>query len=164
MIQGLESFVYMGISIAISFGLVMLTRKIVHHKLSEPEGAQKLNGIVTIIIAVSEAGYLAINFGLIEFALEIITTIGVGMVFLGIAFQHQLKNIASGIGLFFSHEVNVGDIVKIKDEQGTIIEIHLTKTVALTDDGERIVIPNQKFAEEVIKIKHASREDPFKKK
>ena len=164
MIQGIESFVYMVISIAISFGLVMITRKIVNNKLSDLEGSQKLIGIITIVIAVSEAGYLAINFGLIEFALEIITTIGVGMVFLGIAFQHQLKNIASGIGLFFGHEVNVGDIVKIKDEKGTIIEIHLTKTVALTDEGERIVIPNQKFAEEVVTIKHASREDPFSKK
>ncbi len=151
----------MVISIGIALGLILITRKVVTYKLSELEGSQKLIGIITIIIAVSEAGYLAINFGLIDFALEIITTIGVGMVFLGIAFQHQLKNIASGIGLFFGKEVNVGDIVKIKDEQGTIIEIHLTKTVAMTDDGERIVIPNQKFAEEVVKIKHAAREDPF---
>jgi len=163
MITGFESFVYMVISIGIALGLILITRKIVAYKLSELEGSQKLIGIITIIIAVSEAGYLAINFGLIDFALEIITTIGVGMVFLGIAFQHQLKNIASGIGLFFGKEVNVGDIVKIKDEQGTIIEIHLTKTVAMTDDGERIVIPNQKFAEEVVKIKHAMREDPFSK-
>jgi len=161
MISGFESFVYMAISIGVALGLILITRKVVTYKLSELEGSQKLIGIVTIIIAVSEAGYLAINFGLIDFALEIITTIGVGMVFLGIAFQHQLKNIASGIGLFFGKEVNVGDIVKVKDEQGTIIEIHLTKTVAMTDDGERIVIPNQKFAEEVVKIKHATREDPF---
>ncbi len=161
MISGFESFVYMAISIGVALGLILITRKIVTYKLSELEGSQKLIGIITIIIAVSEAGYLAINFGLIDFALEIITTIGVGMVFLGIAFQHQLKNIASGIGLFFGKEVNVGDIVKIKDEQGTIIEIHLTKTVAMTDDGERIVIPNQKFAEEVVKIKHAARQDPF---
>ena len=151
----------MAISIGIALGLILITRKIVTYKLSELEGSQKLIGIITIIVAVSEGGYLAINFGLIDFALEIITTIGVGMVFLGIAFQHQLKNIASGIGLFFGKEVNVGDMVKIKDEQGTIIEIHLTKTVAMTDDGERIVIPNQKFAEEVVKIKHAAREDPF---
>lgn len=163
MIEGFESFAYMAISLAVAFGFVLLTRKVVTKLFSELEGSQKLIGIITLVIAVTEAGYLAINFGLIDFALEIITTIGVGMVFLGIAFQHQLKNIAAGIGLFFSHEVNVGDIIKIKEEQGTIIELHLTKTVALTDEGERIVIPNQKFAEEVVKIRHAAREDPFSK-
>lgn len=163
MIEGFESLVYLGISLAIALTLILITRKIVYSRFSELEGSQKLVGIVTIVIAVTEAAYVGINFGLLDFALEIITTIGVGMVFLAVAFQHQLKNIVAGIGLFFNKEVNVGDVIQIKDEKGTIIELHLTKTVALTDEGERLVIPNQKFAEDIVKIKHSTRDNPFSK-
>jgi len=86
----------------------------------------------------------------LNFALEIITSVGVGMVIFGIALQHQLKNIAAGIGILFSSDINIGDSIMIKDIQGIIIEIHLTKIIALTEEGGRIIIPNQKLAEDVV--------------
>ena len=112
-------------------------------------GAQKLLGIASLLIIISEIAYLGASLGLFEIALEVITSIGVGMVIFGIALQHQLKNIAAGIGVFFSSDINIGDSITINDIHGVIIEIHLTKIIALTEDGGRIIIPTQKLAEDV---------------
>lgn len=149
-----EHLVPLVISIVISFVLIIIAKKIISSKFDHVQGSQKLIGIISVIIGLTESAYLGINFGLLDFALEIITSVGVGMVLFGIALQHQLKNIVAGLGMLFSKEVNVGDIITVKEDTGTIIELHLTKTVALTDEGERLVIPNQTFSEGIIKIKH----------
>lgn len=147
------NFYLIPISIIVSIIAFFIARAIVNHKFKKLHGGrQKINGIISIVIAFVEIAFLGAAFGLFEFALEIITSVGVGIVFLGIALQHQLKNIVSGFGLYFGSDISVGDIVTIKEESGTIIEIHLTKTIALTDEGERLIIPNQKFAEDVTKI------------
>ncbi|NND87528.1 MAG: mechanosensitive ion channel [Nitrosopumilus sp.] len=113
--------------------------------------------MASLLIVISEVAYLGASLGLFEFALELITSIGVGMVVFGIALQHQLKNIAAGIGVFFSSDINIGDSITIKDVQGVIIELHLTKIIALTENGGRIIIPNQKLAEDVTVIYNKQR-------
>lgn len=118
--------------------------------MKDLNGHQKLLGIISILIVLSEVTYLGTALGLFEFALEIITSIGVGMVLLGIALQHQLKNIVAGIGIYFNREINVGDSIMVKDVKGVIIELHLTKIIALTEDGGKIIIPNQKLAEDMV--------------
>jgi len=89
---------------------------------------------------------------LFELALEKIPSIGVGIVIFGIALQHQLKNIAAGIEVYFGSDIDIGDSILIKETHGVIIELHLTKIVALTEDGGRMIIPNQKLAEDVVII------------
>lgn len=118
--------------------------------MKDLNGHQKLLGIISILIVLSEVTYLGTALGLFEFALEIITSIGVGMVLLGIALQHQLKNIVAGIGIYFNREINVGDSIMVKEVKGVIIELHLTKIIALTEDGGKIIIPNQKLAEDMV--------------
>ena len=146
------------ISIFLSGILFVFAKLFLKRKLYLLHGHQKLLGIVIIAIILGELAFLGVMFGLFDFALEIITSVGVGMVILGISFQHQLKNIVAGIGLFFNNEVNIGDIITIKDERGTVIELHLTHTVALDESEERIIIPNQKFAEDVIRVQHKKRQ------
>ena len=146
------------ISIIVSGTLFVIAKIFLKRKFHALQGHQKLLGIVIIVIILGEIVFLSVMFGLFDFALEIITSVGVGMVILGISLQHQLKNIVAGIGLFFNNEVNVGDIITIKEERGTVIELHLTHTVALDESGERIIIPNQKFAEDVIRVQHKKRQ------
>lgn len=144
-------------SIIISVSSFFIVRYVVNKKMHSLNGAQKLLGIASLLIIISEIAYLGVSLGLFEFALEVVTSIGVGMVIFGIALQHQLKNIAAGIGLFFSSDINIGDSVLIKDVEGIIIELHLTKIVALTEDGGRIIIPNQKLAEDVVIVYNKKR-------
>jgi|GEM_PF-2923872 len=145
-----ENFILILISLIISACVFFTFRLIIKKSMKDLNGAQKLLGIVSILIVFSEIIYLGTALGLFEFALEIITSIGVGMVLLGIALQHQLKNIVAGIGIYFNREINVGDSIMIKEVKGVIIELHLTKIIALTEDGGKIMIPNQKLAEDMV--------------
>ncbi len=149
-----EQIIFAFLSVGIAAILFFVARQIVLIKIGSLQGSQKVLGIITITIILAEVVYLGTNFGLFTIAIELITSIGVSMVLLGIAAQHQLKNIVSGIGVFFNSDIEIGDQIKIKDDRGIIIEIHLTKTIALTDEGERIIIPNQKFAEDVVVVYH----------
>jgi small-conductance mechanosensitive channel len=153
----LESFYYVLLSIIVAITLFFITRYVIRKKMHNLTGTQKLLGIVSILIIISEIAYLGTSLGLFEFALEIITSIGVGMVIFGIALQHQLKNIAAGIGVYFGSDINIGDSILIKETHGVIIELHLTKIVALTEDGGRIIIPNQKLAEDVVIVYNKKR-------
>lgn len=146
----IENFVLILISLVISAGFFLVFRLIIKKFMKDLNGHQKLLGIISILIVLSEVTYLGTALGLFEFALEIITSIGVGMVLLGIALQHQLKNIVAGIGIYFNREINVGDSIMIKEVKGVIIELHLTKIIALTEDGGKIIIPNQKLAEDMV--------------
>jgi len=149
-----ENYLYILTSIIISTILFFIVRFIINKKVDHESGAQKLLGIASLLIVIAEFIYVGRSLGLFEFALEIITSVGVGMVIFGIALQHQLKNIAAGIGIFFNSDINVGDLIKIKEISGVIIELHLTKIIALTEDGGRIIIPNQKLAEDFVIIFH----------
>lgn len=57
----------------------------------------------------------------------------------------------------FNSDVNIGDLIRIKEVYGIIIAIHLTKIVALSEDGGRIIIPNQKLAEDYVTIYNKQR-------
>ena len=83
-----------------SAALLIITRIAINKKNKKKAGTQKLLGIVSLVIIIPEIIFLGLSLGLFEFALEVITSIGVGMVIFGIALQHQLKNIVAGVGLF----------------------------------------------------------------
>ena len=152
-----EEFYSLLSSLFISVISLFVIRYIIRKKMKNFVGTQKIIGFVSFIIIVSEAIYLGSSLGLFEIALEVITSIGVGMVIFGIALQHQLKNVAAGIGIFFNPDINVGDSITIKDVNGVIIELHLTKIVALSEDGGRIIIPNQKLAEDFVIVYNKQR-------
>ena len=65
----------------------------------------------------------------------------------------------AGIGIYLNPEIDVGDIVEVDGTKGVILELHLTKITAMTEDGVKFFIPTQKFHEEVIKIYHKERKD-----
>ena len=99
-----------------------------------------------------EIVYLGTTFGIFELAIEIIAYLGIGLWLFLIPFQTYLKNIASGISNYVNTEIDIRDIVEIKVKKGVIIEFHLTKTVLLTEHGQRISVPNHRFSEDVVVI------------
>ena len=59
----------------------------------------------------------------------------------------------SGIGIYLDKRIDIGDII-VDSKKGTIVEFHLMKTVALTDKGECMNVPNLKFSESIILVSH----------
>ena len=149
----LTELVYGILSIILTACVIIATKIIDKIKFAELHGSHKILGIVAILSITGEVVYLSIAFGLLQFALETITSIGVGIILLGVAFQTKLKNAISGISIAINPKINLGDYLEVENVKGKIFQFGLTKTIIETDDGARIMIPNVKFDEEIIKIK-----------
>ena len=140
------------VSIAIVAAIIGITKAIEKTKLEELQGSQKILGIVAILAIVGEIVYLSIAFGLLQFALETITSIGVGIILLGVAFQNKLKNSIAGISIAINPKIHIGDSIELENVKGKIIQFGLTKTIIKLEDDSRVIVPNVKFDEEIIKI------------
>lgn len=78
------------------------------------------------------------------------STAVVGLV-VGLAAQRTLSNFISGILIAFAQPLRIGDRVTVGGETGIVEEIGLTYTFIRTDDGSRLVIPNEKLASDTIR-------------
>ncbi len=148
----MTELVYGVISIIIVVFIIGITKAIEKKKLGKLQGSQKILGIVSILAITGETVYLSITFGLLQFALETITSIGIGIVLLGVAFQNKLKNTIAGISIAIDPKINIKDSIEVENVKGTIIQFGLTKTTIELEDGSRVMVPNVKFDEEIIKI------------
>jgi small-conductance mechanosensitive channel len=155
----LTELIYGIISIIITLVVISITKVIDKTKFEELHGSQKILGIVAILAITGEIVYLSIAFGLLDFALETITSIGVGLVFLGITFQNKLKNAIAGISIVLSPRINLGDFIEVENVKGKIIQFGLTKTVVEIDNGSKVMIPNVKFDEEIIRIESKKKKE-----
>ncbi len=76
-----------------------------------------------------------------------VTTIlaGAGIIGLALAFAFQdiAANFISGIFISFRRPIHIGDIVKIQDYMGKVLEINLRDTILLTFQGQMVIIPNK---------------------
>ena len=104
------------------------------------------------MVITGEVVYLSIAFGLLQFALETITSIGVGIVLLGVAFQNKLKNTIAGISITTNPKIHIKDFIEVESIKCRITQFGLTNTSMELEDESKVMIPNVKFDEEIIKI------------
>src|SRR2546421_10885491 len=64
----------------------------------------------------------------------------------GFASQRTLGNFVAGLLIAFTQPVRLGDDVVIESTEGTVEEIGLIYTFVRTENGDRLVIPNEKLA------------------
>jgi small-conductance mechanosensitive channel len=69
---------------------------------------------------------------------------------IGFASQRTIGNFVAGLLIAFTQPIRLGDRVEIDDQAGNVEEIGLTYTFIRTDDGSRLVIPNEKLASDTI--------------
>lgn len=154
-----EKIIYGFLSIIVSAIVFLSIRYTIRKKLRDLKGTQKLLGLITIGIIVSELVYLGISFELFKIAAEIIASIGVAFALVVWSIQNNLKNAVAGIGIYLNPEIDVGDIIEVDGNKGVIIEIQLTKITAISEEGVKLFIPTQKIHEEVVKIHHKERRE-----
>ena len=140
------------ISIIISITVFSVIKLVISRKLSNLRGSQKLVGLISFIIVIIQLVYLGVLFDLFTLAASVIASFGVAFALVSFALQNHLKNIVSGIGLYLNKKINIGDTIEIDGKKGVITEFHLLKTIAKTQEGKIMNIPNLKFSETVILI------------
>ena len=69
---------------------------------------------------------------------------------IGFASQRTIGNFVAGLLIAFTQPIRLGDRVEIESSRGTVEEIGLTYTFIRTDEGARLVIPNEKLASDTI--------------
>ncbi|HZX24612.1 MAG TPA: mechanosensitive ion channel domain-containing protein [Woeseiaceae bacterium] len=79
----------------------------------------------------------------------LIAAIGGLAVGVSFALQGPVANYGAGLVIILTRMYRVGDTVTIRDCSGLVEDISLATTVLLTEDGERIVIPNRQITGEI---------------
>ena len=69
----------------------------------------------------------------------------------GFASQRTLGNFVAGLLIAFTQPLRLGDDVVVEDTGGIVEEIGLIYTFVRTENGDRLVIPNEKLASDTIR-------------
>src|SRR5438477_7516395 len=69
----------------------------------------------------------------------------------GFASQRTLGNFVAGLLIAFTQPLRLGDNVVIEETEGVVEEIGLIYTFVRTENGDRLVIPNEKLASDTIR-------------
>jgi small conductance mechanosensitive channel len=69
----------------------------------------------------------------------------------GFASQRTLGNFVAGLLIAFTQPLRLGDAVVIENTEGVVEEIGLIYTFVRTENGDRLVIPNEKLASDTIR-------------
>lgn len=72
-------------------------------------------------------------------------------IIVGFASQRTLGNFVAGLLIAFTQPLRLGDDVVIENIEGTVEEIGLIYTFVRTENGDRLVIPNEKLASDTIR-------------
>lgn len=97
---------------------------------------------------------IGILFALDNLGISISSLAAVGavlMVGIGFGLQNITQNFISGIIILIERPIKVGDIIRVGNSSGRIIDIRVRSTVIQTRDEVTIIVPNSKLiSEEVI--------------
>ena len=93
----MSQIVFAVISIVITITIMLIAKCIDRIKFKGLTGSHKIVVVVSMLAIAGELVYLSTSFGLLEYVFEIIASVGVGLVVLGITFQNKLKNAAAGL-------------------------------------------------------------------
>ncbi|WP_419782239.1 mechanosensitive ion channel family protein [Malaciobacter marinus] len=97
--------------------------------------------IGAVIIAVGKLGITLTPF---------IAGIGAASLGAGLALQGTLSNYGAGLSIIITRPFIVGNTITVQDVFGIVEEIKLGHTILLTEDGEKITVPNKYIIGEVI--------------
>ncbi|WP_338665555.1 mechanosensitive ion channel family protein [Pararoseomonas sp. SCSIO 73927] len=73
---------------------------------------------------------------------DLLATLGLGSLAVGLAFRDILQNWFSGVMILYSQPFRVGDQIVSGAHEGTVEHVEARATIIKTYDGQRVLIPN----------------------
>lgn len=83
-------------------------------------------------------------------ALGVLASSAVLGIVVGFAARQTLANAIAGIQLAITQPIRVGDLVTFEDHTGIVEDIRLSYTYVLSDDGPRVIIPNERLSQSTL--------------
>jgi small-conductance mechanosensitive channel len=102
--------------------------------------------ILTIGVALALAQFAAVK----RVATGVLASSAVLGLVVGFAARQTLANAVAGVLLAITQPIRIGDLVTFEDATGTVEDIRLTYTYIRTEDGSRVVVPNERLAQSTV--------------
>ncbi len=102
--------------------------------------------IIVIGIAMALAQFAAVK----RLATGVLASSALLGLVVGFAARQVLANAVAGIMLAITQPIRIGDLITFEENTGTVEDIRLTYTYVRTDDGRRIVVPNERLAQNTV--------------
>ena len=103
--------------------------------------------IVVVGVAIALSQFTALD----RFAASILASSAIAAAVIGFAAQRTLGNIIAGVSLAITQPIRIGDLVAFDEHRGVVEDIRLTHTYLQTGADTRIVVPNGRLADSVIR-------------
>src|SRR3954451_12546914 len=103
-------------------------------------------GIVVIGVMLALSQFAAVK----RVATGVLASSAVLGLVVGFAARQTLANAVAGILLAITQPIRIGDQVTFEGATGSVEDIRLTYTYVRTDDGTRVVIPNERLASNTV--------------
>jgi small-conductance mechanosensitive channel len=102
--------------------------------------------IIVIGVALALAQFAAVK----RVATGVLASSAVLGLVVGFAARQTLANVVAGLLLAITQPIRIGDLVTFEGATGIVEDIRLTYTYVRTDDGTRVVIPNERLAQNTV--------------
>ena len=103
--------------------------------------------IIVLGVALALSQFTALD----RFAASILASGALAVAVLGFAAQQTLGNIIAGISLAVTQPIRIGDLVAFEEHRGVVEDMRLTHTYLQTGTDTRIVVPNGRLANAVVR-------------
>jgi small-conductance mechanosensitive channel len=101
--------------------------------------------VVGLAIAISQ--FTALD----RLAASILASGAIAAAALGFAARQVLANVVAGVMLAVTQPIRIGDLVTLDDDTGVVEDMRLTYTFLRTGDDARLIVPNERLAESVLR-------------
>ncbi len=132
------------IVIVISFFLAKIIKSSVENRLTAEGLDEEHQGIVILAGRTANATVLTIGItaGLKIAGIDLTSIIAAGAFGVGFALKDIIMNFLAGVLLLASKHYSIGDIIKVGDIMGKIVEIQTRATIIKNFDGTQVLVPN----------------------
>jgi small conductance mechanosensitive channel len=147
--------VIVGVVLLVTFVVARLVdRRIARHELA-PEAITRYRvlrrSITATIFFVGTLSALLVIPQVRAVAGGLLASSAVIGIVVGFASQRTLGNFVAGVLIAFTQPLRLGDAVVVENTEGIVEEIGLIYTFVRTENGDRLVVPNEKLASDTIR-------------
>lgn len=147
LVRILPNIILAAVILVLGFLAAKVVRKFSLRMISKMSHSVTLNNLFASVIYFIFIGIVLFTALSVLKLDKAVTSILAGAGILGLAlafaFQDIAANFISGIFISFRKPLQVGDIVKIKDYMGKVVEVNLRDTMLSTFEGQTVIIPNK---------------------
>jgi small-conductance mechanosensitive channel len=102
--------------------------------------------IVVLGVALALAQFAAVK----RVATGVLASSAVLGLVVGFAARQTLANAVAGVLLAITQPIRIGDLVTFEEATGSVEDIRLTYTYIRTEDGTRVIVPNERLAQSTV--------------